>query len=186
MKPRQGSLHFNTILPPFLDSWGMTPLDFWTHSCQYFCFSLKVMAIFRKTLKMEKILKSKDATSIGKANDGFNTWSLAIRLEIGVISRFIKKYEQSQQNRLDFPVGSEGDYCYSFPWPKANQFDCEHKGQRSCPWLKTATLEIKQVIWITSGLFSVFRISHKTEWTRYWTTHCWYKHTILIKDSASS
>lgn len=136
----------------------MIPLYFWTHSCQYFCLSLKVMTIFRKALKMEKILKSRDA-SIEKANEDFNTWSLAIKFEKGVISRFIIKYEQSQQNRLDFPVCSEGDYCYSFLWPKANQFGCEHKGQRSRLWLKTATLEIKQVIWITSELFSVFRIS---------------------------
>lgn len=62
---------------------------------------------------MEKILKSRDA-SIEKANEDFNMWSLAIKFEKGVISRFIIKYEQSQQNRLDFPVGSEGDYCYSF------------------------------------------------------------------------
>lgn len=63
---------------------------------------------------MEKLLKRRDA-GIEKANDGLNTWSLAIKLEIGAISRFITKYEQGQQNRLNFSVGHEGDYCYSFP-----------------------------------------------------------------------
>lgn len=63
---------------------------------------------------MEKLLKRRDA-STEKANDGLNTWSLPVKLEIGAISRFITKYEQGQQNRLDFPVGYEGNYCYSFP-----------------------------------------------------------------------
>lgn len=51
------------------------------------------MKVFTKALKMVKVLKSRDA-STEKANDGFNTWSLAIKLETGVISRFIIKYEQ--------------------------------------------------------------------------------------------
>lgn len=71
------------------------------------------MTIFRKALKMEKLLKRRDAR-IEKANDGLNTWSLVIKLEIGAISRFITKYEQGQQNRLNFSVGHEGNYCLLF------------------------------------------------------------------------
>lgn len=50
------------------------------------------MTTLRKALKMEKLLKRRNA-STEKANDGLNTWSLAIKLEIGAISRFITQYE---------------------------------------------------------------------------------------------
>lgn len=50
------------------------------------------MTIFRKALKVEKLLKRRDP-STEKENDDLNTSSLAIKLETGAISRFITKYE---------------------------------------------------------------------------------------------
>lgn len=67
------------------------------------------MTIFRKAAKVEMILESR-AAGIEKANNGFNTQSLAIKLQTGEISRFVKKYEHGQQNGLNFSIGYENDY----------------------------------------------------------------------------
>lgn len=113
------------------------------------------MTIFSKTSKVRKILKSGTA-GIQKANWFWylvpdpSTWNRAI-------SRFITKYKQGQQNRLDFSIGYEGDYFSPFPWPNATQYNYEHRESRSYLSERIALLEIQLAVQITSQHFSTSR-----------------------------